>query len=172
MPTQPEKKYIGPTDVLYIFNLIYTELAKYATASNMQTALASKADLAGATFTGAIKAPTPTAGTNDTTVATTAYVVAAIAAALADVTGIKFEKYNSVQDLPETGETGVIYLVPNGGSGTNVNDEYFWDSTTNEYELFGTTAIDLSGYLKDTDVIEMTTQEVKAAWDSVFNPSP
>lgn len=45
-----------------------------------QTEFNKKANLAGATFTGAVKAPTPAAGTNTTDVATTAFVKTAISA--------------------------------------------------------------------------------------------
>lgn len=118
--------------------------------------------LAGATFTGTLKAPTATQGTQDTTVATTAFVSSAISAALSQITGIKFEGgYTSYQDLiikKPTGESGVIYLVNNSGSSPNTKDEYFWDGT--KYELFGTTAIDLSNYVQTTDLVAITTTEI------------
>ena len=87
--------------------------------------------LAGATFTGTLKAPTATQG------------------------------YTSYQDLiakKPTGESGVIYLVNNSGSSPNTKDEYFWDGT--KYELFGTTAIDLSNYVQTTDLVAITTTEI------------
>lgn len=203
-------KYFGPTDTLYLIQLIYTELQKYVQAQTgmglssndftdalknklegidipaletyINQQLALKANLSGAEFTGTVKAPTATAGTNDTTVASTAYVTAAIATAISSVVGIKFDAdtsglgYTSLSDLQTKhpiGDAGTIYLVQNSGSGTNTKDEYFWngDSTTGTYELFGSTSIDLSNYLQTTDVIEMTTAEVKAAWDAVFTPS-
>lgn len=46
--------------------------------SAVQTALPGKANLASPTFTGDPKAPTPTAGDNDTSVATTAFVTGAV----------------------------------------------------------------------------------------------
>lgn len=45
--------------------------------------------------------------------------------------------YEVVSELPSTGEAGVIYLVANGGSGTNIYDEYIW--TGSAYEKIGTT---------------------------------
>lgn len=48
--------------------------------SNLTTDLAAKAPLASPTFTGNPTAPTPTAGDNDTSIATTAFVAAALAA--------------------------------------------------------------------------------------------
>lgn len=50
----------------------------------------------------------------------------------------------SVATLPTTGESNIIYLVPNEGTGNNVKDEYIW--VDNKFELIGTTAVDLSGY--------------------------
>jgi hypothetical protein len=46
--------------------------------TNIATAVATKADLAGPAFTGAPAAPTATAGTNTTQLATTAFVTTAV----------------------------------------------------------------------------------------------
>ena len=119
-------------------------------------------------LTGTPTAPTAAAGTNNTQIATTAFTATAIANALADITGISFESYNSFADLPAVGQVGVIYLVPNSGSAPNVKDEYFWNATTQAYELFGTTQIDLSNYVQKTELVELTESEVIAAWNSVF----
>ena len=54
--------------------------------------------------------------------------------------------YKVVTELPETGEENIIYLVPKAGEGNDVHDEYIW--VNNAYELIGTTAVDLSGYLQ------------------------
>lgn len=53
------------------------------------------------------------------------------------------------------------------GTSPNVNDEYFWDGE--KYEIFGTTQVDLTGYLKESDLVEMSAEDVQAVWDSVFN---
>lgn len=86
---------------------------------------------------------------------TAADVAAAINSALADYNSVSFEK---VSTLPTTGKTGTIYLISNGGSGSNVYDEYFWDGT--EFELFGTTAVDLSGYVKTSDITLATNDDI------------
>ena len=54
--------------------------------------------------------------------------------------------YKVVTKLPETGEENIIYLVPKAGEGNDVHDEYIWVNSA--YELIGTTAVDLSGYLQ------------------------
>ena len=53
--------------------------------------------------------------------------------------------YKVVTELPGTGEENIIYLVPKAGEGNDVHDEYIWVNSA--YELIGTTAVDLSGYL-------------------------
>ena len=52
-----------------------------------------------------------------------------------------------VQELPETGQSGVIYLVPKDGTAPDVYDEYVWITATQTFELIGSTKVDLSGYL-------------------------
>lgn len=51
-----------------------------------------------------------------------------------------------VGSLPIRGSSDYIYLVPNGGSGSNVYDEYVWLSFTGRYEKIGSTSVDLSNY--------------------------
>ena len=56
-----------------------------------------------------------------------------------------------VNQLPATGEKGVIYLVPKDGAAPDVHDEYVWIDATQTFELIGTTQVDLTGYVKNTD---------------------
>ena len=136
------------------------------------------APLASPAFTGTPTTPDVTAGDNSTKIANTKFVTAAVAAAIAGVTGIVFDAdttgqgYTSLTDLQTkhpTGEAGHIYLVQNSGSTPNVKDEYFWNSNgTGSYELFGTTQVDLSGYLQTSDVAEVAQTDVLAAFNSVF----
>ena len=132
------------------------------TSKGIANELAKYAALAGAEFTGAVKAPTAAAATNDTTVATTAYVTSAISVALGQVVGIKFDgpydDYNDLITKVPTGAAGTIYLVKNSGSVPNANDEYFWKD--GHYELFGSTAIDLKNYVQFTDLVAITTAEI------------
>lgn len=149
----------------------------------MKTLLSAKADLASPEFTGTPTAPTATSGTNTTQIATTAFVQSAVASggvtvdttmsdtstnpvqnkvikgyvdtAIGSVVGIEFRVVSS---LPASGEAGVIYLVSNGGSGTNVYDEYIWVS--NRFEKIGTTDVDLSGYVQDSEMASITEAEI------------
>lgn len=58
----------------------------------------------------------------------------------------KGAKIEVVTELPETGESNVIYLVPKQDTSTdNIFDEYLW--VNNDWELIGNTGIDLSDYI-------------------------
>ncbi|SDF30032.1 hypothetical protein [Eubacterium pyruvativorans] len=84
---------------------------------------------------------------------TAADVAAAIQAAIAG-------EYVTVDVLPDTGETGKIYLVPNGGAAPNVKNEYIWLTELNSFEMIGTTQVDLSGYLKTEEVTLATNDDI------------
>ena len=71
------------------------------------------------------------------------YVNNAIADAMPE-TGVSFEVTST---RPETGEEGIIYLVPNG-DGTHTEYMYI----NNNWEVIGTTEVDLTGYATKTDV--------------------
>ena len=86
---------------------------------------------------------------------TAAEVESAIASAIKGIQGIK---YSVVTALPQSGEAGTIYLVSNSGSGKNIYDEYIW--ITDKFELLGTTEVDLTGYVKDSDLVAITTSEI------------
>ena len=67
---------------------------------------------------------------------------------LGGITGVSFQIVASYDDLPTTGENGIIYLVPNGETGNNAYDEYIWivSDGTGKYEKIGSTEVDLSDY--------------------------
>lgn len=120
--------------------------------------ISGKANLASPTFTGTPKAPTASAGTSNTQIATTAFVDTAITNALSGITGIKFE---FVQTLPATGEAGTFYFVPDAsGSGTNNFIEYVWNANANKFEEIGRPSVDLSGYMKSADYPLITEAEI------------
>lgn len=87
---------------------------------------------------------------------TSAQVSSAIASAIKGIQGIK---YSVVTALPESGEAGTIYLISNSGSGKNIYDEYIW--ITDKFELLGTTEVDLSGYLKSSELVAITDNEIE-----------
>lgn len=123
----------------------------------------------------------PNASANGRGVVSNSDINTLIQTALAGFERISFQKVNSYGDLPQTGQNGVIYLVPNSGSIPNIYDEYVWytdPSTTpptSGYEKIGTTQVDLSGYVQYTDISLITNQEITSivddAYDAVFNPT-
>ena len=60
-------------------------------------------------------------------------------------------KLTIVSELPETGEKMTLYFVPKTGADTDVHDEYIWIEENSKYEYVGTTAVDLTDYVKKTD---------------------
>lgn len=95
---------------------------------------------AGGEFTGAVTVQAPTEDMNP---ATKKYVDAAIGG----ITGVKF---TVVDELPTTGEAGVIYLVAHSHGEQDIYDEYIW--VTDKFEKIGNTDIDLSQYAKTADL--------------------
>lgn len=94
--------------------------------------------------------------TKDGQVTTKKYVDDTIASAIGGITGVEFNtSYTTYASLPTTGESGVIYLIPNGGSTPNIYDEYIYASGS--YEKIGTTETDLSGYAKTSDLATVAT---------------
>lgn len=79
------------------------------------------------------------------------------------IKGISGVKYSVVEQLPDTGEAGTIYLVSKETEEEqNIYDEYIW--VTDKFEQIGTTAVDLSQYVKNSDLVEITNEEI----DSLF----
>lgn len=103
--------------------------------------------------------------TNNSDFQTSTQVQALIDSELADITGIDFQVVSS---LPATGTKGVIYLVSNPVSQSDLYDEYIWvtpEGGTPHYEKIGDTGVDLSGYWSMTSgqsnsLIAITTAEI------------
>lgn len=93
--------------------------------------------------------------------------------AVAGITGLNFKilssgEYDSSTGVPTiTGEAGYIYLVPVSGTANNTYTEYIW--INNGFERIGSTDVDLSDYLKTTDITEYTADEINAIWTAVFS---
>ena len=60
-------------------------------------------------------------------------------------------KLTIVSELPTKGEKMTLYFVPKTGTDTDVHDEYIWIEENSKYEYVGTTAVDLTDYVKNTD---------------------
>ena len=69
--------------------------------------------------------------------------------AIASIPQFKLQIVDSLSK--DNGEPMVLYLVPKGGSAPDVYDEYIWLEETGDFEFLGTTAVDLTDYVKNTD---------------------
>ena len=94
---------------------------------------------------------------------TQSQVQSLINSAVGNITSIKYEKVTS---LPATGSNGVIYLVAHSHGTQDIYDEYIWISESKTFEKIGNTDIDLSGYVKKTDLTAITTDELNAMWSA------
>ena len=63
-----------------------------------------------------------------------------------------------VDELPLVGKDNVIYLVRKEGAGDDIYNEYIWTGTS--YELFGSTATDLSDYYNKDSVNKLLDAKV------------
>ena len=88
-----------------------------------------------------------------------------VTAAIAGVSTFHAEIVNS---LPSTGASNILYLVPKTSSESgNVYDEYLYIGGA--WELVGSTGIDLSGYVKSSEMHALTNSEITAIIDQVWS---
>lgn len=92
---------------------------------------------------------------------TQSQVQSLINSAVGNITSIRYEKVTS---LPATGSNGVIYLVAHSHGTQDIYDEYIWLSETKTYEKIGNTDIDLSAYVKSSELTAITTNDLNAMW--------
>ncbi len=71
--------------------------------------------------------------------------------------GISIQVYTSVEELPTVGESNVFYLVATSAAVDNYYDEYIWLTTDQVYEKIGSTEVDLSQYVRNTDYASSST---------------
>ncbi|EHG33514.1 hypothetical protein [Enterocloster clostridioformis] len=101
---------------------------------------------------------------NDSGFQTQSQVNAAISTAIGNVTGMEFvilkaEDYNSNGIPTVAGAVGKIYLVPKTPSETaNIYTE--WIYANGAFEKIGDTAVDLSGYIQDSDMVPLTNEQI------------
>ena len=96
--------------------------------------------------------------TNGAGYQTASDVSTAISSAIGDLEGVDFQV---VQNLPVTGDKGVIYLVADTHSDQNdLYDEYIWLTSSSSYEKIGNTDVDLSDYYNTTNMVAITSNEI------------
>lgn len=92
---------------------------------------------------------------------TQSQVQSLINSAVGNITSIRYEKVSS---LPATGSNGVIYLVAHSHGTQDIYDEYIWLSETKTYEKIGNTDIDLSAYVKRSELTAISTSDLNTMW--------
>lgn len=92
---------------------------------------------------------------------TQSQVQSLINSAIGNITSIRYEKVTS---LPATGSNGVIYLVAHSHGTQDIYDEYIWLSETKTYEKIGNTDIDLSAYVKKSELTAITANDLNTMW--------
>lgn len=71
---------------------------------------------------------------------------------------IKSLEFKVVEQLPTRGETSAIYLLSHAKSDNDAYDEYIY--INGAFEKIGTTAIDLTAYLKVSDMAVISNEEI------------
>lgn len=92
---------------------------------------------------------------------TQSQVQSLINSAMGNVTSIKYQKVDS---LPTTGSNGVIYLVSHSHGTQDIYDEYIWIADTKTFEKIGNTDIDLSAYVKSSELVAISTSDLGTMW--------
>lgn len=92
---------------------------------------------------------------------TQSQVQSLINSAVGGITSIRYEKVSS---LPTTGSNGVIYLVSHSHGTQDIYDEYIWISDSKSFEKIGSTDIDLSAYVKKSELTAITTNDLNTMW--------
>lgn len=92
---------------------------------------------------------------------TASQVTSAITTAIAGVTQFDMQV---VKNLPTTGKNGVIYLISHAHGTNDSYDEYIWvtNGSTSKFEKLGNTDINLSAYVKTTDLVSIKNTEIDA----------
>lgn len=67
-------------------------------------------------------------------------------------------EFSVVEELPSSGEKSTIYLVSNSKAENDAYDEYIF--VNGKFEKIGTTSVDLSDYVKTSDITCITNEEI------------
>lgn len=135
----------------------------YQTAAQVETAITGKGyQTANDVNTAITTKGYQTAADVDTAISNKGYQTAdqvntTISEKLKDITGISFEVVTS---LPETGKAGTIYLIAHAHGDKDAYDEYAWIDSTKSFEKLGSTDVDLSGYVKSSELTAITNEEI------------
>ena len=100
--------------------------------------------------------------TNGAGYQTASDVDSAIQAALSEKESFQIEV---VDQLPASGDSNTIYLVPSGSGSTNYVKYIYYNS---QWVNIGTTSVDLSGYWAKADLVAITNSQIDTIVNTVF----
>ena len=86
----------------------------------------------------------------------------------AAIAGVSTFRAEIVASLPSTGASNILYLVPKTSIvDGNIYDEYLYIGGA--WELIGSTGMDLSGYVKSSEMHALTNSEITAIIEQVWS---
>lgn len=86
----------------------------------------------------------------------------------AAIAGVSTFRAEIVDSLPSAGASNILYLVAKSSSESgNVYDEYLYIGGA--WELVGSTGMDLSGYVKSSEMHALTNSEITAIIEQVWS---
>lgn len=96
---------------------------------------------------------------------TTSAMESAISSAISSANHLTFEKVTNLPAIASA-KSNTIYLVANSGSGNNVYDEYYLQD--GKFEIIGSTAVDMSGYVQASEMKTITNTEITNIVDEAY----
>lgn len=144
----------GGSGTVNHYELLYRDLADQhpiSAITNLQETLDGKQNIGNY----ALRSEIPTKSSeleNDTNYTTQTDVLALIAS-------IPQFKLSIVETLPEVGEKMILYFVPKEGTENDIYNEYIWIEETSKFEFLGSTAVDLTDYVKKEEIANVATKD-------------
>lgn len=116
-----------------------------------------------AAITAAVAALTLASFANDANFVTGSQVSEFVQNALGQISTVQFARVSALPEISEASER-TIYLLPDGDA-RDENHYEQWLAVEGEWLKIGDTDIDLSDYLKTTDMMAVTNEEIDAIWN-------
>jgi hypothetical protein len=151
-----EQKFIALDQVSHLVAKIKLYVADYVAAHAGSGGLST--EQVQALITAALAALSVSDFANDAGYQTATDVDTAITAALADKINLHFVPVDALPDIADADETA-IYLVPSAADDGSKDE---WIAIAGAWEQLGTTAVDLSGYLRAEDLQFASNEDIDA----------
>ncbi len=181
-----EKNYIGSNSILYILQKVKNKFSQVETTVSSKVEKVEGKGLSTNDFTNEMKTKLENAGTssfsgdyndlsNKPTIPTdntqllngAGYQTAAqVLTAVANANHLKREKVSALPEIASA-DVNTIYMLTKSGKDNDNFDEYM--VMDGAWEIIGNSNVDLSNYVQNSDIIEITNAEIDTLWNSVFN---